>query len=93
MLKIFFLYIAGINLITFFVYALDKRAAIKSQNRIPEKRLHQLEWLGGTPAAFLAQRLLRHKTRKGTYQLQFWAILLVQIVLIVYALLKYRNLI
>jgi len=33
-----------------------------------------LEFLGGWPAAFLAQRVLRHKIRKISYQMIFWLI-------------------
>jgi len=32
--------------------------------------------LGGWPGALLAQQLFRHKTRKLSYQLLFWAIVL-----------------
>ena len=60
--------------ITFVVYALDKRAAVRDQRRTPERTLHTLELLGGWPGALLAQRVIRHKNRKGSYQLVFWAI-------------------
>ncbi|SJM91388.1 Cold-shock protein (fragment) [Crenothrix polyspora] len=42
--------------------------------RIPEKSLHTLELLGGWPGALLAQRTLRHKNRKPSYQVVFWLI-------------------
>jgi uncharacterized membrane protein YsdA (DUF1294 family) len=32
--------------------------------------------LGGWPGAFLAQRRLRHKCSKGSYQFVFWGIVL-----------------
>jgi uncharacterized membrane protein YsdA (DUF1294 family) len=35
-----------------------------------------LELLGGWPGAFLAQRWLRHKCSKGSYQAVFWLIVL-----------------
>ena len=38
--------------------------------------LHLLELLGGWPGAFLAQRRLRHKCSKGSYQFVFWLIVL-----------------
>jgi len=36
-----------------------------------------LRMLGGWPGAFLAQRVFRHKTSKLSYQVVFWAIVLV----------------
>ncbi len=39
-------------------------------------RLHLLELLGGWPGAFLAQQVFRHKTRKLSFQLVFWGIVL-----------------
>jgi len=36
--------------------------------------LHLAELLGGWPGAFLAQRRLRHKCSKVSYQFAFWCI-------------------
>jgi uncharacterized membrane protein YsdA (DUF1294 family) len=64
------------NVLTYLAYAHDKRRAQKGEWRVPEARLHLLELLGGWPAAWLAQRRLRHKCAKGTYQFVFWLIVL-----------------
>lgn len=58
------------------LYAIDKRRAKEGLWRIPEAQLHLLELLGGWPGAFLAQRRLRHKCSKGSYQVLFWLIVL-----------------
>jgi len=63
-----------ISLTTFLLYWRDKRAAEARRWRTPEATLHLLELLGGWPAAFVAQRLFRHKTSKLSYQITFWAI-------------------
>jgi len=60
--------------ITFTVYALDKRAAARGGKRTPEATLHLLELAGGWPGAIAAQRVLRHKNRKLSYQVKFWGI-------------------
>ena len=65
-----------VSIITFIAYGIDKRAAVKNHRRIPEIRLHTLEALGGWPGAFVAQHLFRHKNRKLSYQIVFWAIVL-----------------
>jgi uncharacterized membrane protein YsdA (DUF1294 family) len=53
---------------------IDKRRAKSERWRVPEKVLHLLEFFGGWPGAFLAQRIFRHKTEKIRYQLIFWLI-------------------
>jgi len=69
-------WVTAISLLTFAVYAFDKRRAVKDGQRTPETLLHLLELLGGWPGAFLGQRLLRHKSAKAIYQLAFWLIVL-----------------
>ena len=69
-------YVVVINALTYWAYAIDKRRAKEGQWRIPEAQLHLLEVLGGWPGAFLAQRRLRHKFYKGSYQAIFWCIVL-----------------
>lgn len=60
--------------ITFFTYREDKQRAQQSKWRISEGRLHLLELAGGWIGGYAAQRALRHKNRKGSYQLLFWLI-------------------
>ncbi len=62
------------SIVTAIAYVRDKRAARTRRRRTPEARLHLLELLGGWPGAFLAQRLIRHKNAKASYQVAFWAI-------------------
>ncbi|HOX56987.1 MAG TPA: DUF1294 domain-containing protein [Candidatus Paceibacterota bacterium] len=66
-----------VSALTYWAYAADKRRAQERAWRLPEARLHMLELLGGWPGAFLAQRRLRHKCSKGSYQAVFWLIVLV----------------
>jgi uncharacterized membrane protein YsdA (DUF1294 family) len=64
------------SVFTFFMYRSDKQSAVAGEWRIPEVMLHFLELIGGWPGAFLAQRIVRHKISKTSYQLLFWAIVL-----------------
>jgi uncharacterized membrane protein YsdA (DUF1294 family) len=67
-------YVVAISAITFGLYWHDKRRAVAGGRRTPEFTLHVAELLGGWPAAFLAQRILRHKIAKPRYQVVFWVI-------------------
>jgi uncharacterized membrane protein YsdA (DUF1294 family)/cold shock CspA family protein len=58
--------------VVFLVYVLDKSAARNDQRRIPENTLHVLALVGGWPGALAAQRLIRHKSKKRSFQLLFW---------------------
>ncbi|NMY74709.1 DUF1294 domain-containing protein [Pseudomonas sp. WS 5071] len=65
------------SVLAFGLYWYDKQQAKAGQWRTPEKVLHGVELLGGWPGACVAQQLLRHKTRKVSFQLWFWLIVAV----------------
>jgi uncharacterized membrane protein YsdA (DUF1294 family) len=64
------------SLATFLAYARDKRAAQTGRWRASESSLHGLALLGGWPGALVAQELLRHKSKKQSFRLVFWATVL-----------------
>ncbi len=64
------------SLVTFKLYAEDKSRAQQKQWRIPENTLHLSELAGGWLGGFIAQRRLRHKSIKQSYQITFWAIVI-----------------
>jgi len=75
-------FVAGYALmsaVTYIAYSLDKSAAQHGRFRTQEAALHVLEVAGGWPGALTAQRRLRHKTKKRSYQVAFWAIVLVNL--------------
>jgi len=69
------IYVA-MSLLALFLYWRDKRQARAGGWRTPEKVLHAVELLGGWPGALIAQQVWRHKTRKVSFQLVFWLIVL-----------------
>ena len=69
-------YCALVLVTTFLCYRHDKRQAEAGGWRTPEATLHFWEFVGGWPAAFVAQRVFRHKIAKRGYQIGFWAIVL-----------------
>ena len=64
------LVIAVINLITWILFATDKRRAVagRSRERIPENTLLGWALMGGSPAAWLAINRLRHKSSKDRFK-------------------------
>lgn len=64
---------SGASIIAYLAYWLDKSAARADRWRTRESTLHLLGLAGGWPGALLAQRLLRHKSRKRSFQLVFRA--------------------
>lgn len=63
----------GTSIVAFSAYALDKSAAQNNRWRTQESTLHLLGLIGGWPGALVAQRLFRHKTKKQSFQITFWA--------------------
>lgn len=66
-----------VSLVSLLLYWQDKQQARTQAWRTPEKVLHASELLGGWPGALLAQQVFRHKTRKVSYQVVCWGIVLV----------------
>ncbi|KXG86892.1 hypothetical protein ATO67_00325 [Agrobacterium bohemicum] len=69
------------NLLVFLIYWWDKEAARKGEWRVAESTLLWLAFLGGSAGAVVAQRMLRHKTRKEPFRSILLFIVIVQLVL------------
>ena len=79
----FVLFLALINVVTFFVYGDDKRRAKKAgARRIPEKTLLLLAALGGSLGALAGMRVFHHKTRHWYFRYGVPAMLLLQLALL-----------
>ena len=68
-----------VNLVTFAEFRHDKQAAIRGERRIRESTLLKWALIGGTPAAFAARHLLRHKTRKQPFSTYLLLIVMIQL--------------
>ena len=67
---------AAASAASFAAYAIDKRAAAAGRPRTRERTLHLIDLFFGWPGGLAAQRIVRHKNRKGRYQAVFWATVL-----------------
>lgn len=82
MLKYFLSYLLIINLITFLLYAIDKRRSIRKAWRIPESVLMGFVTFGGSVGAMLAMLLFRHKTKHAKFTVGVPLILVAQIIVV-----------
>jgi uncharacterized membrane protein YsdA (DUF1294 family)/cold shock CspA family protein len=80
------LWILALSVASFGIYGYDKSQAQSGGTRVPELILHLLSALGGSPGSFMAMRLFHHKTIKTNFQIVFWIIVAVQVVLLAYLL-------
>ena len=78
------IYLAVINLVTLFMYGIDKWKAKKSKWRIRETALLGLAVLGGSIGAWLGMKVWHHKTQHKKFKYGLPAIIIVQLALIVY---------
>lgn len=82
-MNIMWIYLLIINIISYLVMGWDKRAAIKHNQRIPEKTLLILALIGGSLGSIAAMIILHHKNRKPKFLFGFPIIFVLQIVIII----------
>ena len=76
------IYLAVINVVTFFLYGIDKLKAKHSHWRVSEATLIWFAVFGGSIGAWLGMKAWHHKTQHAKFKYGIPLILLVQIVLI-----------
>ena len=81
-LYIVLIYLVAINVITFFLYGLDKWKAKQSKWRIKEATLLGIAAIGGSIGAWLGMKVWRHKTQHTQFKYGVPLMLLAQIILI-----------
>ena len=81
-LHVVLIYLVSINVVTFFMYGIDKWKAKNSKWRIRETALLGLAVLGGSIGALLGMQVWHHKTMHKKFKYGLPLILLAQIALI-----------
>jgi len=80
--QIIIIYLIAINVVTFFLYGIDKWKAKRSKWRIPEATLLGLAVIGGSIGAWIGMKVWHHKTMHKKFKYGLPLILLAQIALI-----------
>lgn len=77
-MKWFIYYLLIVNLVTWILYGVDKRKAIKGAWRIPEKTLILSAVIGGSVGALVGMMMFRHKIRKVKFMVGVPVIFVIQ---------------
>lgn len=81
------IYLIIINIIGFLAMGIDKRRAKMMQWRIPEKTLFLITLFGGGIGTIAGMYTFRHKTKKKYFTIGFPAILITEIICVIYFIL------
>jgi uncharacterized membrane protein YsdA (DUF1294 family) len=76
-------YALAVNLLAYAAMLVDKAKAEAGSRRIPEATLLKLAMLGGSIGTMVAQRTIRHKTRKEPFRTRLLAIVAIQMLALV----------
>lgn len=79
MIKIVLIYCAAINIVTFFLYGVDKWKAKRAKWRIEEAALLAWAAFGGSIGAIFGMKVWHHKTLNKKFKYGLPAILIAQI--------------
>lgn len=82
------IYLIVINLTGFIAMAIDKRRAKKGEWRIKEYTLMMITLLGGGIGTITGMYTFRHKTKKMKFVIGFPIILIIEIFVVIYLLIK-----
>lgn len=82
------IYLLVINIITFFLYGIDKWKAKHAKWRIPESTLLGMAAIGGSIGAWLGMNTWHHKTLHKKFKYGIPVIILIQIALLLWIFTK-----
>ena len=82
--QIVIFYLIAINVVTFFMFGIDKVKAKRSKWRIREAALLGLAVLGGSVGAWLGMKVWHHKTLHKKFRFGVPVIIIIQLLIIGY---------
>lgn len=85
------IYLLIINLVSFLSMGIDKWKAKRGAWRIPEQTLISMVLLGGGIGGIIGMYMFRHKTKKPRFYIGFPVILISEIIIAVYIIIKLSH--
>ena len=85
-LHIALIYLVIINVVTFFMFGIDKWKAKRTKWRIPEATMLGMAVIGGSIGAWLGMKVWHHKTLHKKFKYGVPTIIIIQLAIIVYIL-------
>lgn len=82
--QLILIYLIAMNVVTFFMYGIDKWKAKRSKWRISEATLLSLAVIGGSIGAWLGMRVWHHKTMHKKFQFGIPLIIVAQVAMIIW---------
>lgn len=78
------IYLVIINIIGFFIMEIDKKKAKMMEWRIPEKTFFLITLFGGGIGTIAGMYTFRHKTRKKYFTIGLPAIMIIEVICVIY---------
>ena len=82
--EMFLSLLAGLNISTFLIMLIDKIQATQAGRRLSERSLYLMTFFGGSIGMICAMYVLRHKSRKESFQLIIWLLVLIQFLVLLF---------
>jgi len=90
-LEVLFIYLIVINSLCFLTFGYDKWQAKNNKRRISEFNLLLLTGIGGTIGGIVSMYFFKHKINKFSFILSFYAIAILQIVLLYFGIQAFKS--
>lgn len=82
------IYLLLVNGLSFLIMGIDKRRAAKRKWRISENFLFGIALLGGAVGTYISMKVFHHKTKHASFRFGIPVLIVLQLILIVWILIK-----
>ena len=90
-MEVILIYLIVINTLSFLTFGYDKWQAKNNKRRISEFNLLLFAGVGGTIGGLIGMKFFKHKTNKFSFILSFYAIVILQIILLYFGIQTFKS--
>lgn len=87
-MKIWIFYLIVMNLLAFLLFGADKKRAQHRKQRMSERTLFLVAFLGGSLGAWAGMQIFRHKTKKTIFRFIIPVLFFLQTTLIIFGMFR-----